>query len=67
MSENLEITDVNKGIADILAIYEREKLLTEKEQLIKQLESGNLNQGESAELEGKLSQIIIKLAKLKKL
>ena len=67
MSENLEITDVNKGIADILAIYEREKLLTEKEQLIKQLESGKLNQGESVELEGKLSQIIIKLAKLKKL
>ena len=43
MAENLEITDVNKGISDILSIYEREKLLTEKEQLIKQLESGNLS------------------------
>ena len=67
MAENLEITDVNKGISDILSIYEREKLLTQKEQLIKQLESGSLSQEQSTELESQLSQIIIKLAKLKKL
>lgn len=67
MAENLEITDINKGISDILISYEREKLVTEKENIIKQIDSGNLSKDEMSELEGKLSQIIIKLAKLKKI
>ena len=67
MAENLEITDINKGISDILLTIEREKLIKQKEETIKQLESGNLNKDESTELENKLSEIIIKLAKLKKL
>ena len=67
MAENLEITDINKGISDILLTVEREKLISQKEEIIKKLEVGNLSNDESAELENKLSQIIINLAKLKKL
>ena len=65
-AENFEITDVNKGILDILLAYEREKLTTQKENIIKRLERQETSPEESAELEAKLSQIIIRLAKLKK-
>ena len=67
MAENLEITDINKGITDILLPIEREKLITQKEEIIKKLESDNLSKDESTELENKLSGIIVRLAKLKKL
>ena len=65
-AENFEITDVNKGILDILLAYEREKLTIQKENIIKRLDSQDVSAEESAELEAKLSQIIIRLAKLKK-
>lgn len=65
-TENFEITDVNKGILDILLAYEKEKLITEKENIIKKIESEEITSEENAELEAKLSQIIIRLAKLKK-
>ena len=65
-AENFEITDVNKGILDILLAYEREKLTIQKENIIKRLDSNEASPEESAELEAKLSQIIIRLAKLKK-
>ena len=67
MADNLEITDINKGITDILLPIEREKLITQKEEIIKKLESDNLSKDESTELENKLSGIIVRLAKLKKL
>ena len=67
MAENLEITDINKGITDILLPIEREKLITQKEEIIKKLESDNLSKDESTELENKLGGIIVRLAKLKKL
>lgn len=66
MAENFEITDINKGISDILLAYEKEKLILEKEDIIKKIDSGNLSQEERMQIETRLSQIIIKLAKLKK-
>ena len=39
MSENLEITDVTKGIKDILTIFAREKLVNERNRIIKELEN----------------------------
>ena len=65
-AENFEITDVNKGILDILLAYEKEKLTSEKENIIKKLDKSDITSEESKELEEKLSQIIIRLAKLKK-
>ncbi len=66
VSENFEVSDINKGISDILLVYEREKLLKEKEEIVKELENKRLSNDESSALEEKLSQIIIKLSKLKK-
>ena len=66
MAENLEITDINKGIADILLTYEKDKLITEKEQIIKKIDSQSLSLEEGKVLESRLSQIIIDLARLKR-
>lgn len=66
MAENFEITDINKGISDILLAYEREKLILEKENIIKKMYDESLEKEEKLRLEEKLSHIIIKLAKLKK-
>ena len=66
MAENLEITDINKGISDILLTYEKDKLITEKEQIIKKIDSQSLSLEEGKVLESRLSQIIIDLARLKR-
>ena len=65
MADDYNITDINKAIIDIIKIYEKEKIIEEKKQIIAKLEDENLSQEESKELEAKLSQIIIKLAKRK--
>ena len=65
MADDYNITDINKAIIDIIKIYEKEKIIEEKKQIIAKLEDENLSQEESKELEAKLSQIIIKLAKIK--
>ncbi|MBQ9298068.1 MAG: DNA primase [Clostridia bacterium] len=63
MAENLEISDINKGIYDILLAYEREKLIIEKENIIKQLENPEIDVEESKKLGEKLRKIMAKLAK----
>ena len=65
MADDYNITDINKAIIDIIKIYEKEKTIEEKKQIISKLEDENLTIEESKELEAKLSQIIIKLAKMK--
>ena len=65
MADDYNITDINKAIIDIIKIYEKEKIIEEKKRIIAKLEDENLSQEESKELEAKLSQIIIKLAKIK--
>ena len=65
MADDYNITDINKAIIDIIKIYEKEKIIEEKKQIIAKLEDENLSQEESKELEAKSSQIIIKLAKRK--
>ena len=66
MSDDYDITDNNKAIMDIINIYEKNKLVNEKNEIINKLEdSKNLTQEEVASLENKLSELIIKLAKMK--
>lgn len=65
MADDFEITDVNKGIEDILHIYEKEKLTRKKNDVIKKLQDTNLTKEEIANLEEELSSIIITLAKMK--
>ena len=65
MADDYNITDINKAIIDIIKTYEKEKIIEEKKQIISKLEDESLSQEESKDLEAKLSQIIIKLAKMK--
>lgn len=63
MSENLEISDVTKGIKDILTIFVREKLIEERDKILKELSEKEGKEKE--ELEKRLNEIIIHLSKLK--
>ena len=63
MTENIEISDVTKGIKDILTIFLKEKLIKRRNEIINKLENASIVQKE--ELEKELNDIIIKLSKLK--
>lgn len=65
MADDYDITDINKAIIDIIKIYEKEKIIEEKKQIISKLEDSSLSNEQAKELEAELSKIIIKLAKMK--
>lgn len=66
MTEDFEVTDVKKCIADILTAYEKEELIDTRNEIVKQLENAdNLSKEQEIDLERKLSQVILKLAKIK--
>lgn len=66
MAYDFEITDVNKAIDDLVSIYEKEKLTNRRNAIVKQLEEmSNLEDNEIKQLEKELSDIILKLAKIK--
>ena len=65
MAYDFEITEVNKCIEDILNTYRKEKMVNERNRIIKNLENKSLTQEEMVNLERKLSDIIIELAKMK--
>lgn len=66
MAYDFEITDVNKAVEDLISIYEKEKLVNRRNEILKQLENtGNLNAEEIKKLEKELNDIILKLAKIK--
>ena len=64
MSEDYEITDIEKAIDDVVQAYEREKLNTRKFEILDLLDK-NLENDPKKELEKELSNIIIRLAKIK--
>ena len=63
MAMDMEIIDVNKTINEIIDLYRREKLTQEKNEIIKKLENKELDKQKQEELENRLSNIIIDLAK----
>ena len=66
MATDFEITEVTKCIDDIIINYEKEKLITRRNDIIKKLEdTDKLTQDEIAGLERELSDSIIKLARMK--
>ena len=65
MATDYEINDINKAIDDIIVLYEKEKLNLRKTELINSLDNSELGPEEKKELEKELSNIIIKLAKIK--
>ena len=65
LAYDFEITDINKAVLDLIQSFDREKTLSERNNILKKLEDNNLDKNEQQELERKLSEIIIKLAKMK--
>ena len=65
MSDDYDITDINKAIIDILNIYEKEKIINKKNEILSKLEEEKLTKEEIVSLENQLSEVIIKLAKMK--
>lgn len=66
MATDFEITEVSKCIDDVIYSYEKDKLTSKKNEIIKQLENTEeLTKDEVANLEKSLSEIIIKLARMK--
>jgi len=66
MAYDFEITDINKCIDDLISIYTKEKLVSARNEIIKQLDNTqNLTKEETASLEKKLNDVILQLAKIK--
>ena len=63
---DFEISEVDKCIEDILNNYEKDKLISMRNEIVQALENtDNLTKEEIASLEQSLNEIIIKLAKIK--
>lgn len=66
MATDFEITEVTKCIDDVISNYEKDKLITKRNEIIKKLEdTDKLTQDEVANLERELSELIIRLARMK--
>ena len=65
LAYDFEITEVEKCIYDILGIYEKEKVIQERNDIINQLDSDDLTKEQIDVLESRLNEIIIQLAKMK--
>ena len=64
MAYDFEISDVNKAEEDLINTYEREKIVTRRNEILKALENKE-KQEDVKSLEKELNEIILKLAKLK--
>lgn len=65
MVADYEITSIEKCLEDVILIYNKERLQNRKIQIIKELEKTDLTKEEMLKLEMELSDIIVKLAKIK--
>ena len=63
MAKDYGITDIDKGIDDILNTYERENLKEKRDEILKSLEDSELDNESKLALERELNDIIIKPAK----
>ena len=67
LADDYEINDVEKAIDDVITSYEKDRLTDRKFEILGTLENRNLNlsQEEKSRLGKELSDIIVKLAKMK--
>lgn len=65
MAGDYEITDVNKCIDDIINSYNKDRLINRRNEILQLIDNEKLTKEEIATLETELSNIIIKLAKIK--
>lgn len=60
-----DISSVEKCLDDLILVYEKEHLAKRRDQIVKELDSGNLSKDQVSELEQELNDIVIELAKMK--
>lgn len=66
MATDFEINEVDKCIDDVVNAYQKDKLINKRNEIIKKLENTEeLSQEKITDLEQELSDLIIKLAKMK--
>lgn len=65
LSKELDITDVDKAVEDLVNKFLKEKLLEEKNLILKKLVSGNLSHEETINIENRLKEISKKLVSIK--
>lgn len=65
MADDYDIQDMAKATLDVINIYEKEKIINKRNQILKELDNQDLTKEKRASLESELSNIIIKLAKFK--
>ena len=65
LAYDFEIIEINKCIDDVINTYQRDRLISERNEIIKSLENENLNTEEREILEKGLNEVIMKLAKIK--
>ena len=65
LSKELDISDVDKAVDDLVNKFLKEKLLEEKNMILKKLVSGNLSDEETIKIENRLKEISKKLVSIK--
>lgn len=65
LSKELDISDIDKAIEDLIGKFIKEKLLEEKNVILKKLISGGLDNDETREIENRLKEISKKLVSIK--
>lgn len=65
MTKDYEIKNIEKALNDVLNIYEKEKLVEERNDIIEKLKDNKLDKEEILELEKQLQDIVIKLTQIK--
>ena len=65
LSKELDISDVDKAIDDLVNKFLKEKLLEEKSIILKKLVSGNLNSEETLNIENRLKEMSKRLVSIK--
>ena len=66
MADDFGVSDLNKCIEDLISIYNKEKLVSMRNEIIKKLENtNNMTEEEIKKLERELNDVILKLAKAK--
>ena len=65
LAYDFELSDINKGIEDIENVYKKDYLVKQRNEIITMLRDNNISREKAVELEKKLNNIIIDLAKIK--
>ncbi len=65
MADDYEIKDDKKAIEDLVNNYKKEKLTAKKKEIINSLNSENIDEKETANLEKELQDIILELSQIK--